>query len=144
MLTIVILCVAAALALSMSVNGSYSTDAALALILCLMAASALILGDLGRVIRPLINKWRLEVLDRGCKADSKKLIFLSALLQAIRESHPILLLIPIFVYAAYALGAFDASILSYSWLAVAGFAMNIAEDTVEDAKRLWKWRMYQL
>ena len=143
MLTIVTICATAVLAASMLLNG-VSMSTAMALLLCTMAASVLVLGDLGRVIRPLINKWRLEVLDRGCRADSKKLISLSALLWAIRESHPILLLVPIYTYAAYAIGAFDISIFSYSWLAVVGFFINIAEDAVEDAKRQWKWRMYQL
>lgn len=143
MLTIVTICATAVLAASMLLNG-VSMSTAMALLLCTMAASALVLGDLGRIIRPLINKKRLEVLDRGCRADSKKLISLSALLWAIRESHPILLLTPIYTYAAYAIGAFDISIFSYSWLAVVGFFINIAEDAVEDAKRQWKWRMYQL
>ena len=143
MLTIVTICATAVLAASMLLNG-VSMSTAMALLLCTMAASVLVLDDLGRVIRPLINKWRLEVLDRGCRADSKKLISLSAFLWAIRESHPILLLVPIYTYAAYAIGAFDISIFSYSWLAVVGFFINIAEDTVEDAKRQWKWRMYQL
>ena len=143
MLTIVTICATAVLAASMLLNG-VSMSTAMALLLCTMAASVLVLGDLGRVIRPLINKWRLEVLDRGYRADSKKLISLSALLWAIRESHRILLLVPIYTYAAYAIGAFDISIFSYSWLAVVGFFINIAEDTVEDAKRQWKWRMYQL
>lgn len=143
MLTIVTICATAVLAASMLLNG-VSMSTAMALLLCTMAASALVLGDLGCIIRPLINKKRLEVLDRGCRADSKKLISLSALLWAIRESHPILLLVPIYTYAAYAIGAFDISIFSYSWLAVAGFFINIAEDAVEDAKRQWKWRMYQL
>lgn len=77
-------------------------------------------------------------------SERKKLISLSALIWAIRESHPVLLMIPIYAYAAYAIGAFDISIFSYSWLAVVGFAVNLAEDAVEDAKRQWKWRMYQL
>lgn len=143
MLTIVTICATAVLAASMLLNG-VSMSTAMALLLCTMAASALVLGDLGRIIRPLINKKRLEVLDRGCRADSKKLISLSALIWAIRESHPILLLVPIYTYAAYAIGAFDISIFSYSWLAVVGFFINIAEDAVEDAKRQWKLRMYQL
>ena len=143
MLTIVTICATAVLAASMLLNG-FSMSTAMALLLCTMAASALVLGDLGRIIRPLINKKRLEVLDRGCRADSKKLISLSALIWAIRESHPILLLVPIYTYAAYAIGAFDISIFSYSWLAVVGFFINIAEDAVEDAKRQWKLRMYQL
>ena len=143
MLTIVTICATAVLAASMLLNG-VSMSTAMALLLCTMVASYMVLGDLGRIIRPLINKWRLEVLDRGCRADSRKLISLSALIWAIRESHPILLLIPIYTYAAYAIGAFDIHIFSYSWLAVVGFAVNLAEDAVEDAKRQWKWRTYQL
>lgn len=144
MMTIVTICATAVLAVSILMNGAYSMTAAMALILCTMVVSYMVLGDLGRIIRPLINKKRLKVLDRGCRADSKKLISLSALIWAIRESHPILLLIPIYTYAAYAIGAFDISIFSYSWLAVVGFAVNLVEDAVEDAKRQWKWRMYQL
>lgn len=143
MLTITTLCVAIVLAFSILMNGA-SMSATMALLLCTMAASYMVLGDLGHIIRPLINKWRLEVLDRGCRADSKKLISLSALLWAIRESHPILLLLPAYTYAAYSLGVFDISIFSYSWLAVVGFAIDLAEDAVEDAKRQWKWRAYQL
>lgn len=143
MITIAVLCVTAVLAASMLLHG-VSMSTAMTLLLCTMVASYMVLGDLGRIIRPLINKKRLEVLDRGCRADSKKLISLSALIWAIRESHPVLLMIPIYAYAAYAIGAFDISIFSYSWLAVVGFAVNLAEDAVEDAKRQWKWRMYQL
>lgn len=143
MITIIALCVTVGLAVSTLLHG-VSMSTAMALILCTMVASYMVLGDLGRIIRPLINKKRLEVLDRGCRADSKKLISLSALLWAIRESHPILLLLPAYTYAAYSLGVFDVSIFSYSWLAVVGFAIDLAEDAVEDAKRQWKWRMYQL
>lgn len=144
MITIVPICATAVLAVSIFMNGAYSVTAAMALILCTMVVSYMVLGDLGRIIRPLINQKRLEVLDRGCRADSKKLISLSALLWAIRESHPILLLVPIYAYVSYAIGVFDISIFSYSWLAAVGFAVNLAEDAVEDAKRQWKWRMYQL
>lgn len=143
MITIIALCVTVGLAVSTLLHG-VSMSTAMALILCTMVASYMVLGDLGRIIRPLINKKRLEVLDRGCRADSKKLISLSALLWAIRESHPILLLLPAYTYAAYSLGVFDISIFSYSWLAVVGFAIDLAEDAVEDAKRQWKWRAYQL
>lgn len=143
MITIIALCVTVGLAVSTLLHG-VSMSTAMALILCTMVASYMVLGDLGRIIRPLINKKRLAVLDRGCRADSKKLISLSALLWAIRESHPILLLLPAYTYAAYSLGVFDISIFSYSWLAVVGFAIDLAEDAVEDAKRQWKWRAYQL
>lgn len=143
MITIIALCVTVGLAVSTLLHG-VSMSTAMALILCTMVASYMVLGDLGCIIRPLINKKRLEVLDRGCRADSKKLISLSALLWAIRESHPILLLLPAYTYAAYSLGVFDISIFSYSWLAVVGFAIDLAEDAVEDAKRQWKWRAYQL
>lgn len=143
MITIIALCVTVGLAVSTLLHG-VSMSTAMALILCTMVASYMVLGDLGRIIRPLINKKRLEVLDRGCRTDSKKLISLSALLWAIRESHPILLLLPAYTYAAYSLGVFDISIFSYSWLAVVGFAIDLAEDAVEDAKRQWKWRAYQL
>lgn len=143
MITIIALCVTVGLAVSTLLHG-VSMSTAMALILCTMVASYMVLGDLGCIIRPLINKKRLEVLDRGCRADSKKLISLSALLWAIRESHPILLLLPAYTYTAYSLGVFDISIFSYSWLAVVGFAIDLAEDAVEDAKRQWKWRAYQL
>lgn len=143
MLTIVILCVAAALALSMSVNGSYSTDAALALILCTMAASALVLGDLGRIIRPLINKKRLEVLDEGVRAGSKKMLFLAALFQGIRDSHPILLLIPVYTYVAYVIKAFDTSILFFGALAVIEFVLSTAIGIVAAYVGLRrKWLLY--
>lgn len=80
MITITVLCATVVLAVSILMNGAYSITAAMAPILCTMAVSYMAFGDLGRIIRPLINKKRLEVLDRGCRADSKKLISLSALL----------------------------------------------------------------
>ena len=142
MLTITTLCVAIVLAFSILMNGA-SMSTAMALILCTMATSYMVLGDLGHIIRPLINQKRLEVLDESVRAGSKKMLFLAALLQAIRESHPILLLIPIYTYAAYAIGAFDASILFFGALAVIEFVLSTAIDAiVAYAELKWEWRMY--
>lgn len=142
MITIAVLCVTAVLAASMLLHG-VSMSTAMALLLCTMVASYMVLGDLGRIIRPLINKRRLAVLDESVRAGSKKMLFLAALLQAIRESHPILLLIPIYTYAAYAIGAFDASILRFGSLAVIEFVLSTAIDAiVAYAELKWEWRMY--
>lgn len=142
MMTIVTICATAVLAVSILMNGAYSMTAAMALILCTMVASYMVLGDLGRIIRPLINKKRLEVLDEGVRAGSKKMLFLAALFQGIRDSHPILLLLPIYTYAAYAVGAFDASILRFGSLAVIEFVLTAIDAIAAYAELKWEWRMY--
>ena len=142
MITITVLCVTVVLIASMLLNG-VSMSTAMALLLCIMAASALVLGDLGRIIRPLVNKRRLAVLDESVRAGSKKMLFLAALLQAIRDSHPILLLLPIYTYAAYAIGAFDTNILFFGALAVIEFVLITAIGIVAAYVGLRrKWLMY--